>query len=88
MDFVLRALMSAGIILLSRWTFHLSTPQADLRRVVDYGSDATVALRQGVAMLRVWLVGLIPYRPTTDVEQAWAALRDRIAGGRYGLLGT
>ena len=88
MNLITRLFVSAGVVLLYRWTLHLSTPKADYRLACDYGYKAAIAARRGLAMLRVWLVSQIRYLPNKQVEAAWVALRDRLAQGRYGTSGT
>lgn len=88
MESLLRLAVTIGIVLVYRWSLHLSTPRKDVTQLEHYGYDLVVSIRRGVSMLRVWLVSLITYVPSSQVEQAWIALRDRLAAGRYGEAGT
>lgn len=88
MDLIIRLAVASGVILLYRWMLHLSTPRDDWRLASIYLYEAYLFTRRGLAMIRVWLISLVRYIPTKQVEQAWSVLRSRIAEGQYGEAGT
>lgn len=83
-----RLAAAAAVILLYRYSLRLSTPQADSWYMVEYGQQGLRAIRRGYAMLRVWLIGLVRYIPTKQVQESWLYLRDSLQAGRYGEAGT
>jgi hypothetical protein len=88
MESFIRLGVTVGIVLVYRWSLHLSTPAKDYRLLSDLVDELGVHVRRGITMMRVWLMSLITYVPSSTVQDAWVMLRDRFAAGRYGEAGT